>query len=214
MIEVIFFDFDGVIVESVDLKTDAFAKLFEHEDENNLKDMVAYHLKNTGVSRYEKFGYIYEKILKRPLDNKEFQALCNRFADIVFDGVLKVPYVEGVMEFLGKYSLLYKCFVVSATPQKELEEIIQKRGIRNVFKAIYGAPKSKSDAVKEILISKNIKPINSLFIGDALSDYNAAMANCVKFVARINNNESLFDGINCLKIKNLVNLKSIVDSFN
>ena len=214
MIEAIFFDFDGVIVESVDLKTDAFAKLFEREDENNLKDMVAYHLKNTGVSRYEKFGYIYEKILKRPLDNKGFQVLCNRFADIVFDGVLKVPYVEGVMEFLGEYSLLYKCFVVSATPQKELEEIIQKRGIRNLFKAIYGAPKSKSDAVKEILISKNIKPINSLFIGDALSDYNAAMANCIKFVARINNNESLFDGINCLKIKNLVNLKSIVDSFN
>lgn len=214
MIEAIFFDFDGVIVESVDLKTDAFAKLFEREDENNLKDIVAYHLKNTGVSRYEKFGYIYEKILKRPLDNKEFLALCNRFADIVFDGVLKVQYVEGVMEFLGEYSLLYKCFVVSATPQKELEEVIQKRGIHNLFKAIYGAPKSKSDAVKEILISKNIKPINSLFIGDALSDYNAAMANCVKFVARINNNESLFDGINCLKIKNLVNLKSIVDSFN
>lgn len=31
MIKVVFFDFDGVIVESVDIKTKAFAKLFEKE---------------------------------------------------------------------------------------------------------------------------------------------------------------------------------------
>ncbi len=30
MIKAIIFDFDGVIVESVDIKTKAFARLFEH----------------------------------------------------------------------------------------------------------------------------------------------------------------------------------------
>ena len=53
MIKAIIFDFDGVICESVNVKTIAFKKLFadypEHQDR-----IVEYHLVNGGISRYEK----------------------------------------------------------------------------------------------------------------------------------------------------------------
>lgn len=213
MIKAIFFDFDGVIVESIDIKTKAFAKLFEQEGEWVVENIIDYHLKNSGVSRYEKFRYIYKEILKRRLNDNEFQELCNRFADLVTDGVIAAPYVKGAKEFLDNFALRYECFVISATPQKELEDIIGKRSIKHFFKAIYGAPKKKSDAVKYTLTKEGIEPIHALYIGDALSDYEAAKDNSVNFIARINNNESLFANMDCLKIKDLTNLIEIAETF-
>ena len=211
MIKVIFFDFDGVIVESVDIKTNAFAKLFEREGDNIIKKVVKYHLENTGVSRYEKFRYIYDEILKRPLNDSEFNVLCSKFATLVVDNVLKAPYVKGAKEFLENCASKYECFVTSATPQRELKDIIQKRDLNRFFKSIYGTPTKKSDAVRDVLVSEKIDNNVAVYVGDALSDYKAAMDNSVHFISRINNNETIFAGIDCLKIKDLTNLKTILD---
>jgi len=67
MIKAIIFDFDGVLVESVDIKTKAFAGLFEHEGDSIVRRVVAYHIKNAGVSRFEKFRHIYKEMLDREL---------------------------------------------------------------------------------------------------------------------------------------------------
>lgn len=210
MIKVIFFDFDGVLVESVDIKTNAFAKLFEQEGGDIVKKVVDYHLKNTGISRYEKFRYTYEEILNRPLTENEFQILCDKFANLVVESVIKAPYVKGIKEFLENYSTRYKCFVVSATPQKEIEEIIQRRNISHLFKAVYGSPTKKSDAVKEVLMRENIDSHAAVYIGDALSDYEAATSNAVKFIARTHNSESIFEEIDCIKLNDLSNLEKIL----
>jgi phosphoglycolate phosphatase-like HAD superfamily hydrolase len=211
VIKAIFFDFDGVIVESVDIKTNAFAKLFENEGYDAVQKIVDYHVRNAGVSRYDKFRYIYQEILKRYLSDNEFEMLCDQFANIVVDEVVKAPYVKGAREFLGRYASEYKCFVVSATPQKEIEDIIQKRGISHFFSAIYGAPIKKSDAVRDILVKKDIKHISAVYIGDAISDYNAAKDNVINFIARIKNNESIFADIDCIKVKDLTNLREILE---
>ena len=213
MIKTIIFDFDGVIVESIDIKADAFAKLFAKEGKEIVNRVVDYHLNNGGKSRYEKFRYIYREILKRKLSKNEFKGLCNRFADFVAEGVISAPYVKGAREFLEDYSSKYKCFVVSATPQRELEDIIKRRYINRFFKVVYGAPKNKTNAVKDILVRERIKPICALYIGDALSDYEAAKDNGVNFIARINSNKSIPDGIGCLKIRDLINLGRIVETY-
>lgn len=212
MIKMIFFDFDGVIVESVDIKTNAFYKMFKTEGENVAQQVVDYHLKNTGVSRYDKFRYIYKEILNRPLDEEQFSALCNKFASLVIDNVVKAPYVKGAKKFLENYSACFRCFVVSATPQKEIEEIIQKRGISRFFTGIYGAPTLKKRVVKDIITAERVSSADVLYIGDALSDYNAANDNGVHFIARIYGNESIFAGVNCLKVNDLANLKAIIDA--
>lgn len=212
MIKVIFFDFDGVIVESVDIKTQAFARLFNHEGKDAVKEIVYYHLENAGVSRYDKFRYIYREILKRPLGEEEFHGLCRQFAGYVVDGVVKAPYVKGAQEFLVLFSYEYKCFIVSATPEEEMREIAMKRGIAGFFKGIYGAPDKKADIVRRTLEEEGISGADSLYIGDAVSDYNAAGDNAVNFIARVNRNEHIFAGINCIKMADLQNLKDIIES--
>ena len=211
MIKAIFFDFDGVIVESVDIKTCAFTKLFEPEGELIAKKVRDYHLKNTGVSRFDKFRYIYKEILCRPLNEDEFKKLCDKFAGLVMDEVVKALYVKGAIEFLNAYGPKHGCYLLSATPQGEIEEILRRRSIDKFFKAVYGAPFKKTDAVKEILHKERLKPSEALYVGDAMSDYIAARDNSVYFIARINNNEAIFKGIDCPKIKDLTKLPSMIE---
>lgn len=211
MIKAIFFDFDGVIAESVDIKTEAFAKLFEKEGKKIVEKVVDYHLSNTGVSRFEKFRYIYKEILKRSLGNDEFQNLCSKFANLVAEEVVRSPYVKGAVEILEYCSSRFKCYIVSATPQEEIELIIKRRNIYHFFKAVYGAPTKKADAVREIIQKEVIDPAKAVYIGDGLSDYMAAKDNNVIFIARINNNESIFTNTECLKIKDLTNLRNIIE---
>ncbi|MBI5050047.1 MAG: HAD family hydrolase [Nitrospirae bacterium] len=213
MIKAIIFDFDGVLVESVDIKTNAFAKLFESEGKEIVEKVVNYHLKNSGISRYEKFRYIYREILVRSLSDEEFEVLCNRFATIVKDSVVEAPYVRGALQFLEKYSAVYRCFIVTATPQKEIEEIVQRRGIAGFFKGIYGAPLKKEDTVKAILSSEGTRPQEAVYIGDALSDYNAAVRNGVNFIARIYDRVSIFEDKNYLKTEDLTSLYEIIKTF-
>jgi phosphoglycolate phosphatase-like HAD superfamily hydrolase len=213
MPEIIFFDFDGVIVESVDIKTRAFYQLFEIEGEDVARRVVDYHLKNAGVSRYDKFRYIYREILSRPLKEEEFYMLCDRFAGIVMENVVRAPYVKGAEEFLENYAADYKCFIVSATPQEEIEEIIYRRRIGHFFKAVYGAPAKKNDVVRDSIVRENTDSCNAVYVGDAMSDYLAAKENKVAFIARLtNDNSRIFKDLDCLKLNDLMNLKESISS--
>ncbi len=212
MIKTIFFDFDGVIVESIDIKTNAFGKLFESEGKDIVKRVIKYHLDNTGVSRFEKFRYIYKEILNQQLKEDVFQDLCQRFSKLVVNEVVEAPYVKGAIEFLKNYGRRYRCFVVSATPQEEIEEIITRRNLKKYFAGIYGAPQKKADIVKKTINTDGLVPAQAVYIGDALSDYKAANTNSVNFIARINNNEHIFDGISCIKLENLIELRNILES--
>ena len=211
MIKAIVFDFDGVIVESVDIKTAAFAELFKKEGKAAVEKIVNYHLINTGVSRYEKFRYIYREILRKDLTDNELKELCDGFASLVVEAIIRAPYVKGGKEFLDAYAGCYECFVASATPQSEIEEIIKRRDMKRYFAGIFGAPKKKTDAVKDIIRSKGLSPEEVAYVGDAMSDYEAADNNHCHFVARINNNEPIFSAIDCVKIKDLSGLKEELD---
>ena len=54
MVKCIIFDYDGVISESVNVKTQAFAKIYECFGSDVVEQVVKHHLANGGVSRYNK----------------------------------------------------------------------------------------------------------------------------------------------------------------
>ncbi|MBP7506951.1 MAG: HAD family hydrolase [Prolixibacteraceae bacterium] len=210
MIKAVIFDFDGVLVESLDVKTEAFSVLFEQEGDDVVRQIKEYHLNNGGVSRFDKFRYIYSNILKKDLDDKTFNNLCSRFSVMVKEKVVSAPYVVGAREFLDLYSKEYLCFVVSATPIDELKDIICKRLMDGYFKEIYGAPWQKKDAIEGVTKGYNLKNHEVIFIGDALNDYEAAKSSSVNFLARCSGRHSFFESLNCIKIKDLSNLHIIL----
>lgn len=184
MIRAIILDFDGVILESVSVKTDAFRTLFsvfpEHVDR-----IVQFHLDNGGMSRFEKFHFIYNNILHRDLSESDFNTLSSQFSDLVEEAVAKAPFVDGAPEFLEKMSRQCSLFIVSATPEDELVRIVKAKGIAKFFSKVSGAPAKKTENISQILSENMIPAHESVFIGDAVNDWDAAQKTGVRFIGRI-----------------------------
>jgi phosphoglycolate phosphatase-like HAD superfamily hydrolase len=186
MIKALIFDFDGVLVESSDIKTAAFRQLFAVYPEK-VDEIVEFHKKNMGISRYVKFKHIYKHILQEPLSLNDENILGERFSQLVLAEVIKAPFVKGALEFLKNNKNKYLFFVASGTPETELVSIIEQREMRSLFKAFYGSPLPKSGIIKVILSSYNLAKHEVVFVGDADSDKAAAKETGIPFVARINN---------------------------
>ncbi len=182
-----FFDFDGVLADSVEVKTRAFAKLFEKYGPEIKKRVVEHHLTNGGMSRYDKFQYYYSEYLKQPLPEQEFQNLCKKFARLVVDEVVASPEIPGSHPYLEKCYVASPCFVVSATPEDEIREIVRRRGIQKYFLNVLGAPASKQENLERLLTDNKLAPEQCVFFGDAESDYRAAMTCGVNFTAILPN---------------------------
>lgn len=184
MTRAIVFDFDGVLVDSVEIKTKAFARIFESEGPEVVKRVVAYHLENGGLSRTEKFSYYYSQILQRPLPADELDELCKRFQDLVFEEVVKAPWVAGAPAVLDHCRARdYLLFVVSGTPEEEIRLITERRGISSYFSGIYGSPTKKEALLRAILKRYGLAPEQVLYIGDSRIDYEAAREVGVYFLA-------------------------------
>jgi len=184
MIRAVAFDFDGVLVESVEVKTRAFARLFADEGVETVQRIVAYHLKNGGVPRFEKFQTIYRDILNRPLTDQKFQSLCQQFAEYVTEDVVAAPWVEGAEQFLSAHCERCPLFVVSGTPEEELSEIVRRRGMQRFFREVLGAPKTKEVLLQEVLRHHRLSPSDLVFVGDSETDWTAARKVEIPFVWR------------------------------
>lgn len=187
--KVIIFDFDGVLAESVDVKTKAFACLFADYGKEVVQKVVDYHLKNGGVSRYEKFKYYYKEILKEPLSNEKLNELGERFSQLVVDEVVKAPEVKGANKFLERYYKDLCFYVVSGTPEEELKQIINKRNMQKYFLGVYGSPAKKGELIQNILKDNGYKKIEVMVTGDSITDYEAAKNAGVNFAGRIIKND-------------------------
>ena len=184
IIRAVVFDFDGVLAESVDVKTRAYALLFHDEGEDVVRQVVNFHLKNGGVSRFEKFRFYYSDILRCPLSEERFQELCTQFSRLVVDEVVASPWVSGAKEFLIRNEKKYTFAIVSGTPEDELKEIVQRREMDHFFGLVRGSPKDKVTLLGEVMDEYKLKPEEMLFVGDAETDWSAAQETGVPFLWR------------------------------
>jgi beta-phosphoglucomutase-like phosphatase (HAD superfamily) len=176
-----FFDFDGVLADSVEVKTRAFAKLFEPHGPEVVARVVAHHRDHGGMTRVDKFHHYYHEYLGKSLSKKEIADLCQRFSMLVVDKVVAAPEINGADEFLQRWCGRLACFVISATPDEEIKEIVKRRGMEGYFKEVLGAPVDKKKNLETLLAKYNLNPSRCCFFGDAESDYVAAHSCGVDF---------------------------------
>jgi beta-phosphoglucomutase-like phosphatase (HAD superfamily) len=176
-----FFDFDGVLADSVEVKTRAFAKLFEPHGPEVVTRVVNHHRDHGGMTRVDKFRHYYHEYLGKNLSKKEMADLCQRFSELVVDEVVAAPEINGAGEFLQRWCGRLACFVISATPDEEIKEIVKRRGMEGYFKEVLGAPADKKKNLETLLSRYNLIPSRCCFFGDAESDYLAAHSCGVNF---------------------------------
>lgn len=182
-IELIILDFDGVVIESNDIKTQAFEKVFSQFP--LYKDaMMQFHYENISVSRVEKFNRL-ATLMGRSSDAKLKAELASNFSRYVLEEILTVPLVKGAERFLRMLKGQMPLYLASVTPANELNEILEKRGLLHWFDGVYGCPPwIKTNAIRDIISRNSINPKNSLLIGDSSGDQNAAMETGIQFIAR------------------------------
>lgn len=177
-----FFDFDGVLADSVEVKTKAFARLFEPFGPEVSAKVVDHHRRHSGVTRVDKFRHYYQEFLHQPLPEEELAELCRCFARLVVDEVVATPEIPGAERFLRLFVEKLPLFVVSAAPEAELQEIVRFRGWSRYFREVRGAPRSKRENLAILLQKYDLAAEHCLFFGDAEADYRAAQACGVRFI--------------------------------
>ena len=171
------FDCDGVILDSNNIKSEAFAKSLIGEDKELVYQFIKYHKENGGISRFVKFEYFFKVLKKQKNYQKDLDLALKRYSKLSYDGLINcqvVPGIENILNFL--FSRNIDCFVVSGGEQNEVRSILEIFCLSNFFNDILGSPVTKKEHLK------NIQPSNALYFGDAWSDYDAAKAFDMNFI--------------------------------
>ena len=154
MIKYLIFDFDGVILDTNEIKTNAFVSLYSNFSLEIQKKVKKHHIQNGGMSRYDKFEYYHKKFLNKDITNKEINNLSILFSNLILDKIYKSKFISGAVEFIKNNNNIYKFFIVSATPELELINIevitIRRSETWNIVN-------NKAQEVKNIMVLKREK---------------------------------------------------------
>lgn len=183
-VEAIVFDFDGVLVESVNVKGEAFVELYKSEKIEIQNEVLQYHQENGGMTRHDKISYYESTLCGRLVNDKQINTLADRFGKIVEQRVIDCAWVEGAKLFLEHFHRNIPLYVASATPQEELRRIIEARDMTSYFQATYGAPIKKDAHLRNIIKQCGYDVGRVLMVGDAMADYDAAKNVGTRFIGR------------------------------
>ena len=165
----LFFDCDGVILNSNQIKTDAFYKLAFNFGELQAQKLVNYHIENGGISRYEKIKFFQKNILKNK-NIKLYQELVDNYGKILKEKLIKAEISKGVFK-IKKFFPNSKITVVSGSDQNELRWLFKEKRIDHLFNnVIFGSPKNKIEILEEIFSGFKGEE-KSIFLGDSKYDF-------------------------------------------
>lgn len=197
---VIIYDFDGVLVDSVEIKRRAFFNIFKPFGLEVSSKVYNYHIEDNR-NRFLTIKYGQEIL---GYNDDFYNEMLDKFKRSVVNEVILSTEIPGALDFIKKMSKKGNTqFVMSGTPQGELEQIIKAREWDPYFLGVYGTPTKKEDHIEHVLKHYNIDNRDIIFFGDMMSDYRAAKKFSIPFVARSFN--GFFE---------IENVKTIIDFVN
>ncbi len=206
----IIFDCDGVVLDSNKVKSNAFYKAALPYGEDAANALLKYHKNTGGVSRYKKFRYFLDNIVKNELENVGYDTLLKLYADEVMQGMLNCNIAKNINE-LKKLTKDTKWLIVSGGDQEELRGIFKKRELDKLFDGgIFGSPDIKETILEREILNSNIK-LPAIFLGDSKYDYKASSLSKLDFMfvsewTEVDDWEEWIDSCNLNVIKNIEEL--------
>jgi len=180
----IIFDCDGVIIESVDAKTRAFAKISDEVAPAETAAFVDYVVLHGGVSRFEKFAWLFRRAFDRDITEEETQIFGKKFRQYCLEAVIGAPLVPGFTDVVKRWHGRVPLYVASGTPHYELVEILRQKGLDGYFKGIYGTPPAKALLLLTALRDCGVPPSETVMVGDSKTDADAALIAGTLFYGR------------------------------
>ena len=162
--EIIVFDFDGVIVDSNQIKYDAFFEIWNGGVSKNIVENSLL----LGGDRSKVIDRVYRSADIFRNSDYGSKSFIDAYSKIVHNKIVKVGVSKNVSSFLTKNNKTL--FINSATPQQELLNLCNDLKINKYFSGIFGSPNSKKDNFNIIIEKNNIKVEQIVFFGDMQSD--------------------------------------------
>lgn len=189
----ILWDFDGVILDSMAIRDLGFEKTLSEFPEHEVRQLLDFHRRNGGLSRYVKFRHFFETIRNEKITDKQVLEYAQRFSVIMLELLIdKKLLIEDSLKFIKEEHDNYKFHIVSGSDGIELNKICEGLGLSSYFLSIEGSPTPKTKLVSDILKSHNYEKNTVCLIGDSINDKEAA-----------ENNEIDFFGYNSIELRNL-----------
>ena len=179
---VIVFDFDGTLVDSAPIKTDAFTELYRQFGDDIATEVRQRHLAAEGVSRFIKFREWHRDLLGQDCDDEVAATLSAGFDQLVEERIVAAPEIPGASEALEQLSERLPLYIASATPEESLRRIVDERGMSGFFTGVHGIPTTKVDVIEMVAATHRCEPSEVLMVGDAESDRQAAEQAEARFI--------------------------------
>lgn len=181
---VILWDFDGVIMDSMPIRGRGFEEVLKGYPQEQVNELMEFHNINGGLSRYVKFRHFFEKIRGESISEEQVLTLAESFSKIMFELLLDESLlINDSVQFIQNNSDKYEMHIVSGSDGKELNAICNGLNLSKYFKTINGSPTPKVTLVKNILSNYSYSLDEVILIGDSINDLDASVANGIAFFA-------------------------------
>jgi HAD superfamily hydrolase (TIGR01549 family) len=179
----IYLDFDGVIMDSMTLKLDAYCHAlaeFGFAREKVREQQLLY----AGLSRSRALPLMYKSLSGGEDITPEAQArVLARFAEEDIRLRPRMKLMPGAVDFLKEAARRgVPLAVVTGTPQEVIDGTVDHFGIRHWFREVHGWPPIKAEHLTGLLYRHGLNPREALYVGDAVQDYKAAEAAGIPFI--------------------------------
>lgn len=179
-IKAIFFDFDGVLVDSTDHKFAAYCHALAPYNVDG--DEVRHVQKGcAGQSRRAVLAAMHERFLGFPASPQTLDGLVRAFTEHDESVRDRMRLVPGTIEFLDRASDRFFTAIVSGTPQDVLDRTVDQFHLRPHFDRIRGTPPEKPVLLRSLLDECGIRSDQSVMVGDGRVDQEAAAMCGVRF---------------------------------
>ena len=175
------FDFDGTLVRSNRIKRDCF-----HETLADVPGAAAI-LDDLFASRYrgDRFA-LFREVARRLgpdclVEPDELAARYGRLCRIRIGAAPEVPGAGTALSRLAEAGV--RMFLISATPQQALDEVVADRDLAGFFDLVLGAPTGKSAHLSRVIETCGIGASDIVMVGDGHDDQAAASQVGCRFIA-------------------------------
>ena len=182
MPSIIIFDFDGVIVDSNEVRINGFIRLYQNRYPWAIDEFRRYLRLNSGLSRYKKIEYFYKNILRIEPELTILTKDAEDYSSIVKSDVIKAPFIDGSIDFIKKNINRFEYAMISSSNQLELIKICMSRDIDKYFTEILGSPIEKNKNIERFIRNKNAIKSEIVYVGDTKYDEIAALNSGISFV--------------------------------
>ncbi|WP_237702589.1 HAD family hydrolase [Bizionia argentinensis] len=195
----ILWDFDGVILDSMEVRDFGFKEIFKNFNEEQISLLIKYHRDNGGLSRYVKIRYFFETILNKDTTEKEINEYALKFSEIMRKELTNSQnLIMDSLNFIKQNHSNYNFHIVSGSDQEELRFLCHELNLSSYFISIHGSPIPKITLVKKLIKEHGYLSKETCLMGDSINDYEAAHSNGISFYA-YNNKKLKEKGFNYIE---------------